>query len=563
MNTENCTLANFSALRHSNALKKFLVHPRFGLAVLAGLLLTAAFPKIGIAGAAWVAPGLMLFLAGGTTDKQAFRLGYIAGLAHFLSSLYWLLLMPDSWHGIPLGPALGWLALSAYCALFPALWVWLSWKLCPGRTNTNGWTPTVDQFLAQPWWLRLGWAFVCGVLWVALEIVRGRFLSGFPWNFVGASQYKILPLIQISSATGVYGVSFLVVWTSVSLAIALVALVRKPSRSRSVWGEAALPMLIVAVVAGYGASQLTSIPPPSREIKIALIQPSIPQTVIWDPAGDEIRLKKVIELSAPALLQKPDLLVWPESALPALTKDFQAMLLNLITNSQVPMILSSDDMEEVTNQPSKYYNSSFLVSREGEIEGIYHKRRLVIFGEYIPLIKWLPFLKWFTPIDGGYTSGQEAVPFQLKEPAAKTSVLICFEDMFPQEAREHVDPDTDFLVNLTNDGWFGESAEQWQQAAGAVFRAVENGVPLVRCTNNGLTCWIDAQGRLRQIFEANGSVYRAGYMLANIPLREPNNRTQTLYNRYGDWFGWGCFGLSLGLVTVQFSRNRARPLSTV
>ena len=545
-------------------MKKFLANPRFGLAVLAGLLLTAAFPNIGIAGAAWIAPGVMLFVAAGVSGKRTFWLGFFTGLAHFLSSLYWLLLIPYTWHGIPALPALGWLALSAYCALFTALWVWLCWKICP-ITKQATWTATVDQFLAQPWSRRLSWAFFCGIIWVSLELVRGRFLSGFPWNFVGASQYKILPLIQIASVTGVYGVSFLVVWTSVSLAISMVALVRKPTRSRSVWGEAALPMFVVAGIAGYGASQLTTLTPAAREIKVALIQPSIPQTVIWDPNGDAQRLQEVIQLSTQALHassnSRPDILIWPESALPALTKEFQGMLLNLVTNEHVPMILCGDDMVETPHEPSQYFNSSFLVSKEGVIDGIYHKRRLVIFGEYIPLIKWLPFLKWFTPIEAGYDSGKESVQFQLHEPEAKTSVLICFEDMFPHEAREHVGPDTDFLVNLTNDGWFGEGAEQWQQAAGGVFRAVENGVPLVRCTNNGLTCWIDARGRLRQIFETGGSIYGKGFMLANIPLRSPNGFSQTIYNRYGDWFGWGCFGLSFALVTREFLRRRERQSS--
>ena len=122
----------------------------------------------------------------------------------------------------------------------------------------------------------------------------------------------------------------------------------------------------------------------------------------------------------------------------------------------------------------------------------YIKRKLVIFGEYVPLADWLPFLKYLTPIQGGFTPGRRPVSFPLPGLRAKTSVLICFEDIFPHLVREHVDDDTDFLVNLTNNGWFGESAAQWQHAANAVFRAVENGLPLVRCANNGLTCWVDA-----------------------------------------------------------------------
>jgi apolipoprotein N-acyltransferase len=125
--------------------------------------------------------------------------------------------------------------------------------------------------------------------------------------------------------------------------------------------------------------------------------------------------------------------------------------------------------------------------------------------------------------------------------------LICFEDVFARGVRRHVAPDTDFLLNLTNDGWFGESAAQWQQAVHAAFRAVETGVPLVRCTNNGLTCWVDDRGRFRAILgRPNGNVYGPGFLQVRLPLPPAGTlRTPTPYLRYGDWFGWGCGGVTL------------------
>jgi apolipoprotein N-acyltransferase len=126
--------------------------------------------------------------------------------------------------------------------------------------------------------------------------------------------------------------------------------------------------------------------------------------------------------------------------------------------------------------------------------------------------------------------------------------------MFPQEARDHVQDDTDFLINLTNDGWFGNGAEQKQQAVGAIFRAIENGVPLVRCCNNGLTCWIDPQGRIREIEDAGGSIYGPGFITPQIPLRGPGQRAPTIYNRYGDWFGWSCCATS-GLLLLFILRR--------
>jgi apolipoprotein N-acyltransferase len=139
----------------------------------------------------------------------------------------------------------------------------------------------------------------------------------------------------------------------------------------------------------------------------------------------------------------------------------------------------------------------------------------------------------------------------------KTSALICYEDVFPQLARASVEPDTDFLVNITNDGWFGEGAAQWQQAASAVYRAVENGVPLVRCANTGLTCWVDANGRIREVFvDGNGSIYGAGFMMAKIPLLAAGEkRPQTFYHQHGDWFGWSCVVFAVAALVRAMSRT--------
>ena len=140
----------------------------------------------------------------------------------------------------------------------------------------------------------------------------------------------------------------------------------------------------------------------------------------------------------------------------------------------------------------------------------------------------------------------------------KLSTLICFEDTFPHLVREYVEDDTDFLVNLTNNGWFGESASQWQHAAGAALRAVENGVPLLRCCNNGVTCWIDARGQVREIFrDHRGSEYGPGFVTWKIPIFGPGERRgRTFYNRHGDWFGWGCVMVTGLLVLPRIARRK-------
>lgn len=548
------------------------------LAVLAGLLLAASFPKPGLAGLAWVAPALLLGAALGKRGWESFRIGYLGGLAYYLASLYWLLLIPYRWHSIPLGPALGWVSLSAYVALYPAAWVWLLTMSLSRNTNTSArfgflrkrpeprlagtlpWPGGAVNVLACSWGRRTLWAIGGAALWVALEMIRARLFTGFPWNPLGASQYQLIPLIQVASIAGVYGVSFLVVWTSLSLLSAGLMVVSRPT-SRSTWaGEILLPAAAIAAALHFGFRQLAFEPPPLRSLKVTLIQPSIPQTLIWDSSRDWERFQEVLQLSRLALTNRTDLLIWPESAIPNLAQwdaDIYTALTNLVRQHHVWLIIGSDDAAPST-RPSRdneleFYNASFLLSPEGEFVARYIKRNLVIFGEYIPLARWLPFLKWFTPIGSGFTPGDRAVPFALTAPKVKTSTLICFEDTFPGLARTAVDEDTDFLVNLTNNGWFGESAAQWQHAATAVFRAIENHRPLIRCSNNGLTGWVDAHGRLRQVFyDARGTIYGPGFLTADIPLLTPDQlHPPTPYRQYGDRFGWACLALAGLLLAAR------------
>jgi apolipoprotein N-acyltransferase len=546
-----------------SVLNELLIRSGYLLAIGTGLLLTAAFPKISIAGFAWVAPALMIAAAYGKRGCDAFRVGYVAGLAHFLSSLYWLLLIPVTGY-----PILGWVALGAYVALFPAIWVWL---ISNSRFQIS---------YSVSWAGRALWSFGGAAIWVALEMVRGRLFSGFPWNPLGASQYQLVPLIQIASVTGVYGVSFLVVWVSLSLFSAGRMIFRRPTLRMAWQAEIALPLIVVVALFVFGFARINGQNPSGATLRITLVQPSIPQTLIWNSGEDDKRFRELLSLSEQALTNETDLLIWPESAVPRLDETNYIAITNLICPHHVWLIFNAEDAvwrpEAKNRDDFDIFNAAFLFNPEGRFAAVYHKQKLVVFGEYIPLVRWLPFIKWFTPITGGFASGDRPVPFELdrRAPArlevqlgtnqagsetgvpgrVKTSTLICFEDMFPELAREYVEDDTDFLVNLTNDGWFGDSAEQWQHMAGGVFRAVENGVPLVRCCNNGVTCWIDATGRVRDILkDQKGSVYGIGAMTIEVPLQQ---HAPTFYNRHGDRFGWGCVILALALVARQIIGRR-------
>jgi len=531
---------------------------RYPLAIITGLLLTGAFPGIGVAGFAWVAPGLMVAVTLGKTGSESFRIGYVAALAHYLSMLYWLLLIPYRWHGLPLAPALGWLALSALLALFLATWIWVvgrepSPKFQAPSPKSRDQDPHQDKpcirVPPRTWLARTLWAISGAAVWVALEMMIARILGGFPWELLGASQYRLVPLIQLAAFTGVYGISFLVIWVSLSLLSAALMVIRRPT-ARSVWvGELFLPIVAIAVLFNVGLRTLAHGPPAPRTLRTVLVQPSIPQTLIWDASKDADRFHDLLRLSEQALTNRADLMIWPEAALPKMLRydqeTFEA-LTGLARRHHLWLIVGSDDAEPRRDlggpDDAAYFNSSFLISPEGRVAERYVKRNLVIFGEYLPLQHWLPFLKYLTPIQGGFTPGSHSVLFDLKDLNVHTSVLICFEDTFPQLARTDVRPDMDFLVNITNDGWFGEGPAQWQHATTALFRAVENHVPLVRCSNNGVTCWIDSAGRLQDVlYDSRGAIYGPGYLIAEIPLPAPGaTHPLTFYSRNGDYFGWAC-----------------------
>jgi apolipoprotein N-acyltransferase len=540
-----------------------LARNRYIPAVIAGLLWAACFPNFNLAGLGWIAPGLILACALGKSGWEAFRIGYVAGLSHHLASLYWLLQIPYRWHGIPLAPAAGWLALSAFAALFPATWVWLlspARKRSPAPEFDAAPAAATDDQAARPWASRLLRVLSGAALWVALEMLLARIFGGFPWNPLSASQHELVPLLQIATVTGSYGVSFLLVWLSLSLLSAALLLIRRPAAKSAWMGELVLPALVVALVFNFGLRQLKhDTATPGRVINITMIQPSIPQTVIWDPNGDDLRFREVLQLTGQALTNRTDLLIWPESAVPKLFRYDKATyeaVTNLARQHGVWMIIGADDAEPKedsagADKDADFFNSSFLITPEGRYQDDYRKRSLVIFGEYIPLARWLPFIKWFTPIQGGFTAGDEAGHFKLGTLGVGTSVLICFEDIFPHLTRRSVEAGTDILVNITNDGWFGNSAAQWQHAMSALLRAVENRRPLIRSTNNGLTCWIDPYGRVRQLFrDSAGTVYGKGWMSFKLPL-PAQEQPLTFYTRHGDVFGWFCSGVGFLLAAPR------------
>ncbi|MBM3900826.1 MAG: apolipoprotein N-acyltransferase [Verrucomicrobia bacterium] len=527
---------------------------------LAGLLAALAFPLPGWSGLAWVSPGLLLLAALGTSPGAAFRLGWFSGLVQFLVSLRWLLAIP-----FPSGAVAAWLALSLYCALYPALWtVWATmwirrWTAAPdggpvpwvSAASTLAGLPTVRR---SALWLGLGLGAA------GLEVIRGRFLTGFPWNFWGITQWKNLPLIQIASVTGIFGVTALVHWVSLGIAGSVLQLIRS-TRQRTSWmSDLRLPVLVLLLVLAWGVRRLAVPRTEGVPVSLALVQPSIPQTLIWDEGANPGRFGTVFALTRTALESRPDVLVWPEGSLPDITRDQFESVTRETAKAGATWVFGTGFGREVEGRP-EHYNAALLVDAQGRVVDRYIKRRLVIFGEYIPLENTLPFMRWLTPIGSSFTAGTRAAAFPLGPGrTVVASPVICFEDMFPETTRDHVSDTTGFLLELTNNGWFGEGSAQWQHTAGAVFRAVENGVTLVRCANNGLTCRIDPTGRVADLFQKDGSVYGPGVLRIEVAGR-PKDQGPTWYRLRGDVFGITCAVVAVLGISVELLQRRLRTRS--
>jgi apolipoprotein N-acyltransferase len=530
---------------------------RQGVAALAGLMWAMAFPEPGIAGLAWVAPGLMWHAAAGLAPAGAFRTGYVAGLVQALVSLRWLLSIPH-----PAGAVAGWLALSGYCAVYPGLWLlWGAWiRRAATGDDARPWREAAEAHASIPWHRRMLVPLGAATGWVALEWLKGWVLTGFPWNALGVTQWRQVPLVQLAGLTGVHGLSLVVCWMSVALAGAGVVLIARPKDRWGWMAEVRLPLLVVLACLGAGFHRVMEDRRDERQraprmLRMALVQPAIPQTLLWDPAERGRSFAVAARLTRAALGMRPDVVVWPEGDF-GLDRDRFASMTAEFSRAGVRWVFSAND-EGSGPDAGRTYNAAFAVGRDGRVAGTYRKRRLVLFGEYVPLANVFPFLRHLTPIGERFAAGRDPVTFDLD--GAVASPVICFEDVFPDGVRAHVLPGTDLLLELTNDGWFGRGAAQWQHLANAVFRAVENGVALVRCTNNGVTGWVDATGVVReQLGERGDAVHAEGFVTVRVPVGM-GRAGRTFYARHGNVLAWGCLAATCWITARARLGRRTSP----
>lgn len=499
-------------------------------ALLTGGMMAVAFPPLEGSDAAWVALIPLLISATRASPRALFMYGFIAGALFWLLTIFWLTKV--TWAG--------WILLSLYCALFMAVF-WATAALLIRRFGT-------DRFLGN-----LGLLIFLTLAWVGLEFLRSVLFTGFAWQPLGVSQYQKTALIQVSAWTGVYGVSALIVWMNVALTLTLLRYIRLGLRGRRAWHpELMMGFLALVLAIQFGGRWIRNAPSSSRLLRVALIQPNIPQYEKWTRAFVEHIYSRLDSLTRMAIQAGgPDLVVWPETAVPDYVREGKEShrLVHELTRLGAPILVGSMDIEWPEEGPPLYFNSSVLFDTAGTIREVYDKQHLVMFGEYIPLRPLGPIMKAMTPIEESFDAGTESTVFELDGPEVRFSALICFEDTVAKLARRAVRAGARLLINQTNDAWFDVSSASQQHMTHSVFRAVENRVPVVRSANTGVSCHIDRFGRIRDtLADEQGQTLITGFKMIRVETSDPD-MALTFYTRHGDVFGWTAL-LALGMIWV-------------
>lgn len=500
----------------------------YALPVLSGILLALAFPIPDIHAAAWFGLVPLLYSLSGKGPSEGFREGFAAGLVFYLASIWWVINTMYHYGGLPVSVSIGLLvALSAYLALYFAGF------------------GLVFCFVGK----RLGFAAAllsAPVVWVSLELLRNYMISGFPWNLLGYSQHASLPIIQFADITGVYGVSALVVLVNAGIAAIFFLLFKKERPSPL---SLAVPALAVAALASafvYGSYRLDHLPKPSGSLKAALVQGNIEQFHKWDPAFQDEVFDTYRRLTAQAAKERPGIIIWPETATPFYFQD-REMNPELLQEAKASGTYLLTGSPTLLDNGGKYmeYNSAYLLTPEGTEAGRYDKMHLVPFGEYVPLKKLLPFVSRMVTSIGDFGHGTR---YKVLDTGHGTfGTAICFEVIFPELVRHFALNGADFLVTITNDAWFGNSAAPYQHFDMAVFRAVENRRALLRVANTGITGIILPSG---QVASRTG-LFREAVLTGEIPLV----KAKTFYTLHGDVFAYACAVVSFIMLMICFLRK--------
>jgi apolipoprotein N-acyltransferase len=391
---------------------------------------------------------------------------------------------------------------------------------------------------------------------VGQEWLRGTVFSGFGWNNIGVALHANILLIQIADITGVAGMSFMVAMCNV-IAVVTVRRFVQEVRSGKVRPhyDFTLTVAMVGLIFAYGVHAVMqheeTIP-----LRVAAVQANVPETEKFDYVYEDKILHLYQGLTDTAIAMKPQLLLWPEAATPSgmfADQENYDFVENLAAKGDFGFLLGTLDSDKDGD-----YNVAVLLTGHGKDAQTHRKMHLVPFGEYIPARHEFPLFAKLAGdlVPGDFRPGTEYNVLQMQNPPVKLGVLICFEDTLGDLTRHFVLNGAQALVNITNDGWFLKSAAAEQQLAHAVFRTVETRRPLIRCTNTGVTCFIDTAGRVGQTLRSEkGDSFVEGILFGsvNVPLNGP----LTFYVRHGEWLAYVSLAMSTLLIVMHFLKRRA------
>jgi apolipoprotein N-acyltransferase len=527
--------------------------------LVSGVFLILAFPCFNYSYLAWIGIIPLYLLVMNLTWKRAFIAGFIWGYGWSVASTFWLRNIEPF---IPYTFALILAFFYAFWAL--AVPVVKKYLYVPSKIQLKGYE-SVNKYIKTRSFVyeELLFALFLACWWCIIEWIRTWIFTGFPWNLLAITQWQELGIIQIASVTGIYGVSFLVIFMNIAIANTGINIYKKvkyhtESKLRIIPLSLyfAIILLLVTFYFGVNKAKKSYIDTPKVNLKAAVVQGDIPQMRFYSEDEAVYALKTYTELSENILPSKPDILIWPESAVPQplrggdyLSLRYRNNVANLIKTYKTPILLGTTDYDFVKDNKLEFYNSAYLINSKEKFETRYNKMHLVPWGEYTPFENLFPF-KYFYPwikktfgMGRSCTPGTENTIFNLKKDV-RASVLICYEDVFPNITREHVLNGANLLVTITNDAWFPTKDELEQHMAQAVFRAVESNRPMIRNGNCAGTCVIQPNGMISDsIFFKKG---RGGELVPNpahkgmgtavFNLSIDKNPELTFYTKYGNVF---------------------------
>ncbi len=497
------------------------------MAVLSGLLLFLSFPKFGSGFLAWMALVPLFYALRDAKPWEGFKTGFLAGMVAHVGTLYWISHVVVQYGYLPLYVGIAAvLLLAAYLSIYTACFA-MGVVFLKGQGNA--------LFLFAP------------LLWTLLEFVRSHLLTGFPWENLAYSQYLYGNIIQIADITGTYGITFMIVLINAVLYSVLTAKLRKRKYPAA---EIATACVLLAVVYGYGqfrTAEIYGLLKKAPTVEVALVQGNVDQNLKWNAGYQSETMDIYRALSLSSIPAQGGLTVWPETAAPFYFErsgPLREAVTDLVRLSGRPLLFGSPRYEEGDGMVS-FMNSAYLLRSDGAIAGRYDKVHLVPYGEYVPLRKFFPFIGKIVAGIGDFRPGEGFDPMVNDD--RRLGVLICYEGIFPEAARDYKRKKADLLVNITNDAWFGKTSAPYQHLSMTIFRAVETRLYLVRAANTGISAIIDPAGKILSrtgIFER--TVLRGG-----VKFIDEN----TFYAAYGDLFVYLC-GIALILYCLIKRRRR-------